>query len=31
VDASELEAVIDGMLARQLINAVKQASGEAME
>jgi Fic family protein len=29
VDVSELEAVIEGMLSQQLINAVKQASGEA--
>jgi hypothetical protein len=29
VDVSELEAVIEVMLSRQLINAVKQASGEA--
>jgi Fic family protein len=31
VDVSELEAVIEGMLARQLINAAKEASGEAVE
>jgi hypothetical protein len=31
VDVSELEAVIEGMLARQLLNAAKQASGEAIE
>jgi hypothetical protein len=30
VDVSELEAVIEGMLSQQLINAVKQASGEAI-
>src|SRR4029453_17450865 len=29
IDVSELETVIDAMLSRQLINAVKQASGEA--
>ena len=29
VDVSEVEAVIDAMLSQQLINAVKQASGEA--
>ena len=29
VDVSELEVVIDAMLSQQLINAVKQASGEA--
>jgi Fic family protein len=31
VDVSKLEAVIEGMLARQLLNAAKQASGEAIE
>jgi hypothetical protein len=30
VDVSELEAVIEAMLSQQLINAVKQASGEAL-
>jgi len=29
VDVSELETVIDAMLSQQLINAIKQASGEA--
>jgi Fic family protein len=31
VDVSELETVIEGMLARQLFNAAKEASGEAVE
>jgi Fic family protein len=30
IDVSELETVIDGMLSRQLINAVKEASGESV-
>lgn len=31
VDVSQLETVIEGMLARQLLNAAKQASGEPIK
>jgi hypothetical protein len=31
IDVSALEAVLEGMLAQQLINAAKEASGEAVD